>query len=372
MTDLLHCSAVLALELAPGTRATRFTLERDDAATLAGEIAADLRRLLPGAEVATLTVAGALYDPAQLLRPGWPAYAALAELAERRPQREGSHIIAFGASDGRMPAATLTPETALAGGSLLLMPWLLLGPTVAMQELGARMEQEFLARGEAGAPTADFIMRTLSLRLEHARYLTRHDLCALTSVQLEQAGFGALWELLETALLAPDDTCEALSARGRRWRYAGHAMHTGSPGYEDWLAQFGHAITPAERAHAYAGWLFELRQYAALFAAHSLSWLVDGAAVTAGYVLERMAEPQPGSGATELFAHEAPGLGIIAVTAAQRTPHGVHVVAHGFPFAAGGLVPLLDALRAEFGVDAPLHRLGRIALDADAAVLTAN
>ena len=119
---------------------------------------------------------------------------------------------------------------------------------------------------------------------------------------------------------------------------------------------------------------YDLDNAAKLYPAHATTGSAHGVTDVANImgVLERMAEPQPGSGATELFAHEAPGLGIIAVTAAQRTPHGVHVVAHGFPFAAGGLVPLLDALRAEFGVDAPLHRLGRIALDADAAVLTAN
>ena len=35
-------------------------------------------------------------------------------------------------------------------------------------------------RGEAGAATADFLMRTLGVRLEHARYLSRDDLLAST------------------------------------------------------------------------------------------------------------------------------------------------------------------------------------------------
>lgn len=372
MTDMLHCPAVLALELAPGTRATQLMLDRDAAAALAGEIAADLHRLLPGAEIATLAVAGALYDSAQLLRPGWPVYAALGELAARRPSHEGAQIVAFGANEGRMPIMALTPEVPLTSGSLLLVPWLLLGASDAMQALGARMEQEFLIHGEIGIHTADFVMRRLSLRLEHARYLTRHDLCALTRVQLEQAGFGALWELLEVALLAPGETHEVLSARGRRWHYAGQAMHSGSPGYKDWFVQVGYALAPTERAHAYAGWLFELRQYAAGFAAHGLPWRIDGAADTAGYSLERVAEPRPNSGTIALFAHEAPGLGIVVVTAAQRTPHGTHIIAHGFPFATEGLAPLLDTLRAELDADAPLHRLGRIALDADATALTTN
>lgn len=372
MSDLLHFPAVLALELAPGTRTAQLTFERDAAAAFASKIAADLHRLLPGAEAATLAVAGALYDPAQLLRPGWPIYAALGELAERRPQSEDAHIIAFGASDGRMPVEALAPEAALASGSLLLIPWLLLGPSALIQELGARMEQDFFARGEAGGHTADFAMRVLPLQLEHARYLTRHDLCALTSVQLEQAGFGALWELLETALLAPDDTHEALSARGRHWRCANQAIHTGSPAYDDWLAQLGHTLAPAARTHAYAGGLFELRQYAAALAAHGLRWFIDGIAVTAEHAITRVGEPRSDLDPVELFAHEAPGLGIVVITAAQPTAYGAHVIAHGFPFSSNGLISLLDALRTEFSTKAPLHHLGRIALDAGATALATN
>lgn len=43
----------------------------------------------------------------------------------------------------------------------------------------------------------------LSIRVEHARYLTHHDLCALTALQYEHAGFDAIWSILECALLSP-------------------------------------------------------------------------------------------------------------------------------------------------------------------------
>jgi hypothetical protein len=35
------------------------------------------------------------------------------------------------------------------------------------------------------------------------RYLSLHDLCAMTAMQYEHAGLGALWRLIEAALLAP-------------------------------------------------------------------------------------------------------------------------------------------------------------------------
>lgn len=41
------------------------------------------------------------------------------------------------------------------------------------------------------------------MQVEHARYLTVHDLCAMTAMQYEHAGLAALWPLLEIALLSP-------------------------------------------------------------------------------------------------------------------------------------------------------------------------
>ena len=87
MTETLHSPGVLALELSQGGAPARLSLSRDEAAELAAHIAADLARLLPagpagpGAEAADLIVLGALYDHAQLLRPGWPLYAELAQLS---------------------------------------------------------------------------------------------------------------------------------------------------------------------------------------------------------------------------------------------------------------------------------------------------
>src|SRR3546814_4676883 len=40
--------------------------------------------------------------------------------------------------------------------------------------------------------------------VEHARYLTLHDLCALMAMQYDHAGRAPLWPVLETALLSPD------------------------------------------------------------------------------------------------------------------------------------------------------------------------
>jgi hypothetical protein len=55
----------------------------------------------------------------------------------------------------------------------------------------------------AAADTALAAQDAFGLQVEHARYLTVHDLAAMTSIQYEHAGLAPLWPLLETALLRP-------------------------------------------------------------------------------------------------------------------------------------------------------------------------
>ena len=56
----------------------------------------------------------------------------------------------------------------------------------------------------AGADTALAAQAAFGLQVEHARYLTVHDLTAMMAMQYEHAGLAPLWPLLETALLQPD------------------------------------------------------------------------------------------------------------------------------------------------------------------------
>jgi hypothetical protein len=387
MTDLLHSPGVLALELSAGAAPERLCLTRDEAAELAAHIAADLARLLPadaagegahgadpvklGAQGADLVVLGALYDQAQLLRPGWPLFAELADLAQPRSvaQPDGHRqVMAFGSHDGEMPSPLFLPEDQLGTGSMLLLPWMLSAPAQLAQALGQRMERDFVAKGEAGSRTADFLMRTLGIRLEHARYLTRHDVCALCCVQMEHAGFSALWQMLECALLAPEREAEALSSRGRHWRYDQGAAHCALPDYAGWLAQQGHVLAAAERAHGYAGWLFELRQFAALLAAHDLPLRLDGAAAGLSLPTRIIAEADAALPPPQLYAHEARGLGLVVVSVAQPGA-SPRLLAEAWPLDAAGVEAGIAELAQRFGATAGLQRLGGIVLNADASDL---
>jgi hypothetical protein len=362
---LLALPIVLALERVAGDLPPRLSLSRDEAAELAELVAADLQALVPQVAEARLALAGALFDPVELLRPGFPVWATLDELARRVPRGQLDNVVAFGSHEGRMPAQPLEPSPIFADGPMRLLPLSLLAPTTLADELSEQLEIQLVGRGEAGALTSDWLIRTLGIPLEHVRYLSRNDLLALTCVQYEHVNLAPLWTLLEGALLTPYREESTMSSRGLTLHYAHGNVLAQSPA--QWLA--AQAGDHAERAHAFAGVVFELRQYAALLDAHQLPLLLQPVAdvereADAGYLLETLATVEPGYDPPALFAHEAPGLGVVAITAAQRGEAGrARALAHGYPLQQQALGPLLARLADRYGIAAELHALGRIVLD---------
>jgi hypothetical protein len=361
---LLPLPVLLALEPVAGGPPLPMTLGRDDAAALAELVAADLLGLVPQVGGARLVLAGALFDQVELLRPGFPVWAALDELGRRVPHGHLENVVAVGHHDGSMPAPELEPSAIYAGGPMRLLPLSLLAPAALAEDLSTQLEIQLVGRGEAGAQTADWLMRTLGVRLEHVRYLSRNDLLALTCVQYEHVNLAPLWALLETALLTPQREESTMSARGLALRYADGTVRAQSPA--QWLSR--QSGEPAQRAHDFAGIVFELRQYAALLEAHQVPLALESTtgstAATDGYLLETRAVAEADLGSPHLFAHEAPGLGVVAVTVAQ--PAGAErarVLAHGYPLQPRALGPLLQRLTEAYGIAGELDALGRVVLD---------
>jgi hypothetical protein len=204
MSDPVHILGALALELAPGSAVARDALAQVDAGALAAHVADDLARFAPQAAALELVTVGAHYDAVELLRPGWPLHHELAQLAARAPAaRETGRIVAFGAHADRLPGA-LAPQAEHAGGPLRLVPFVLAGEAATVAAVGAAFERDLVELGMAGAATALAAQAGFGLQVEHARYLTVHDLAALMALQYEHAGLAPLWPVLEAALLAPE------------------------------------------------------------------------------------------------------------------------------------------------------------------------
>ena len=202
MTDIRSCLCALALELTPGTQAARAALDQPAAGQLAALIARDLAKFEPAAAQLDLAVIAALFDPVELLRPGWPLHRELERLGAQAPGDGSARIIAFAGRDGLLPA-NLHPDPDFAAGALRLLPLVLRGDATIAADVAAQFEERLLDLGMAGADTALLAQQAFGAQIEHARFLTVHDLAAMMAMQYENVGLGALWPLIESALLAP-------------------------------------------------------------------------------------------------------------------------------------------------------------------------
>jgi hypothetical protein len=199
-------AGALALEIAAASDRGRDALPQREAGALAALLARDLAGFDAEAAALDCVTVAAHYDPVELLRPGWPLHRELEQLAARAPRDPMAagtgRIIAFGSHDSRLPGA-LTPAAEFRGGPLRLLPFVLDGDAATIARVGTTFESVLMERGMAAADTALAMQSAFGLRVEHARYLTVHDLCALTAMQYEHAGLAPLWPVIETALLSP-------------------------------------------------------------------------------------------------------------------------------------------------------------------------
>ncbi|MDQ3494705.1 MAG: hypothetical protein M3485_04055 [Pseudomonadota bacterium] len=267
----------LAMELSPGSQPLRDALPQERA----GEVAALLARDLAGQHhaVARLQLATVMahYDPVELLRPGWPLHAGLQQLGARAPASDGARgadggrIVAFGAHDGHLPDV-LAPSPEFRGGLLRLLPFVLSGEPATVTAVAEAFEAGLMERGMAAADTALTLQEAFGLRIEHARYLTGHDLLAMTALQYEHAGLASLWPLLETALLAPDGEAWLDAPPEPLLHYAGGEVRIALFSTDGWRRRFAAGDDDAVRlARAHARFEARQRQLASVLQAHGIA-----------------------------------------------------------------------------------------------------
>ena len=264
---------VFALELAPDAEFVRDALAQHDAGALAALLGRDLGALVEGVRELDLVFVAAHFDPAEVLRPGWPLHRRLDELRRRAPRAgQGARIIAFGADrDGNVPQP-VQPEAGLRGGRLRVLPFLLACEPDAAAAVAARMEAVLLDLGMAKADTALQAQDAFGARIEHARYLTVHDLAAMTALQYRNQGLEALWDVVETALLVPHGHAEIDAPPEPLLRYSGDEARIALFTPDAWRRR--HVPRgdgdPAKIDRIYALYEARQRQFAAVLGAHGI------------------------------------------------------------------------------------------------------
>lgn len=273
MSEIVSCLGAFALELSPLTRAQLPCLAQTQAAELAALLARDLARWVPEVSDCDFTVLAALFDPVELLRPSFPVHGELERLTAQAPGLGQARVIALGAAnDGALPGS-LAPAIEYAEGPFRLVPFLLRGDAQLIQRVGEQLEVHLLDIGMAPADTALFAQEHFQAQIEHARYLTVHDLAAMMALQYEHAGLKNVWPLIETALLAPSETCWCDVMPEPLALYREREIHMTLMDADDWqaLGYCGEENDPERCEFLFEQFEMRQRQMAALFQAHGLA-----------------------------------------------------------------------------------------------------
>lgn len=269
----MNALGVLALELAGGEIPRQAVLSAEQAGELAERVGRDLSKLVPQVAELDLVFAAAHFDPAEVLRPGWPIHRRLEELQMRAPGRnQGPRVLAFGANaEGEVPLPFQADAT-LAGGGLRVVPFLLTGTEVAVtSEVADALEEVLLAQGMAHADTALLAQNAFGARVEHARYFTANDLAAMMSMQYDNQGLAALWPLIETAIMAPGDDEWLDTAPEPLLRYTHGEARMALFDPAGWCAYYHQDKADCDRLKGiYEQYLMRQRQMAAVLEAHGV------------------------------------------------------------------------------------------------------
>ena len=271
MTEIISCLGAFALELSPQTQAQSPYLSQAQAGELAALLARDLARWVPEVSDCSFTVLAALFDPVEILRPGFPLHAELERLTAQVPGQGPAQIIALGANENVLPA-TLAPSPEFAEGPFRLVPFLLRGDAQLIRQVGEQLEASLLDIGMAPADTALFAQENFKAQIEHARYLTVHDLAAMMAMQYEHAGLKNVWPLIETALLAPNESCWCDVMPEPLALYRDREIHMTLMDADDWqtLGYCGEETGPERCEFLFEQFEMRQRQMAALFQAHGI------------------------------------------------------------------------------------------------------
>lgn len=265
---------VMALECTHDARIRRDALQQADAATLAGLLGRDLGALVPAVRDLDLAMAAVHFDPAEVLRPGWPLHTRLNELRLRAPQHaQGPRVIALGADARDEIPEMLRADAAMRDGVLRVVPFVLGGDADIVASVSQALEDNLLDLGMAKADTALHAQEAFETRIEHARYLSVYDLAAMTGLQYRNAGLDPVWALLETILLAPDAETWLDTPPEPLVRYAEREARMALFTPAAWRAYYADGETSHDSARlerAYEHFETRQRQIASILQAHGM------------------------------------------------------------------------------------------------------
>ncbi|TVQ34295.1 MAG: hypothetical protein EA370_10900 [Wenzhouxiangella sp.] len=305
--DSHHIRLAVGIEVEPGGTGRR-VLEKTQCEALAAELAADLARVVPSAGNGLLAVAGSLLEPAELLRPGLPAWQALEGLTRPVVRDHGlaGQLLAIGAYQGRLPDARLRPSDQNPEGQFLVMPLLLVCEAASAEAIEQALEDNLFERGAVHPPARARLSDATGWANAHAQLLTANDLIALQHVQMDTAGLGAFWPVVEHVLVEPD--------RDQDFTLPGELNARWQAGEQELMISFSSFDQHAGSPDDYALWVRAFRSLLALIGTHAIKRRIESSLVhdeRLDCLVEARGRCEQGNGLTEQVH---PDCGLIAWT----------------------------------------------------------
>jgi len=368
MAMIQHRYILVGIETDPtryhGENASRpALLDRSAAEQVLAHVAADLTGMFPAINRCALSMAGALFDQTQVLRPQLPVFSALKSLQQSaNPGHDFQpRLLSIGASDGQMPLPDLQPFENIPLGLLQILPILVSGPAEPVDELVQEMEHRFIETGQLSAHSAQGLEAHFQVSVNHARFMTITDLNALLHLQLKHYGFLPLWELLDAAMTPPASALEVSTDGGLKFKWQDGAVHSFFESF-DWWAQYGGgadlAADDQQLQATYFDWTQEYRVYLTMLSAHGVKVCqhlpgLEDAELKDSFLLEE-STVIPGASSLPVTEHSAGDLGTVAVTVVSGNRQ-----MNFYPLQASGLNDLHEFIR-EQGYSGDVAYPGRI------------
>lgn len=373
MTELRHNRILVAIE----TDATRFHGENAGRPALLGKAAAeqvlahlstDLSALLPGVRDCALTLAGALYDQTQLLRPHYPLFESLESLFSGSMAGSGFHprLLSIGADEGHFPDRALDPIDSIPPSLLQVLPMVVSGPAGQVEDLASDMEHQFLESGQVSAHSARALEAQFGIKVNHARFMTLTDLNAMLHLQLEHFGFLPLWDLLDAAINASRLPIESEGRGGQVFEWNGEAVRARFETFDYWATQgSGRSCEDdiAALSRGYVDWTREYRQYLTTLQAHAVP-IEQYVPEAPGQVLQKsfhieVSRNHPEPSSAQVTEHSADDLGTVAVSVVSKDKQ-----LNYYPLQARGLDRLHAAISESLGKAEAVSFPGALQVDA--------
>ena len=262
---------VIAIELRDGKPPQHAAMPAKLAGDLAVLMGRDLTSLVPQVASCDIALLTTHFDPAEVLRSGWPQHRNVESLLKRAPEQGmGARLVGFGSDAQGGVHDSMRADPALLGGGLRVMPFVLHGPAVALAN--ERLEYVLFDHGMAEADAAMLIRDGLGADAEHIRYMSLHDLLSVMAMQFQNMELDGLWALLETALLEPESAYALDVPPEPLVRYGEGQMHIALLDPATWQQRNAPEETdPAKLERGFAHYQMRQRQYAAVCDAHGMT-----------------------------------------------------------------------------------------------------